>query len=365
MKLMMSAPFEVNGRYKGGIASIANTIAENQELLKEYGVDFLKFETCRVQRDGSVDEAISTANLKNAFLTYRDLVSEINREKPDVLYFHTSIRTALLKDLIVARHAKKKTKVPIVLHIHYAEYNKIMTGKKLLDFSILSILKKYIDKIVFFFFFFKKEFVEHGVGSSKCEVIYNFSSISCLLEEIKKSNVKREFVFIGSIDSRKGIFDLLDVVSSINEDFIMHICGNCRTKEEEELFNKVLAEKNDKIIYHGYVGAEKRKELFTNSDALILPSYAEGLPMVIMEALSTGCFIIATTVGAIPEIVGEKNGILISPGDKKALKDAIQEVISMKNDLLDSIKSVNYVESKKYTFNAFLKRITEVSRSVI
>ena len=55
----------------------------------------------------------------------------------------------------------------------------------------------------------------------------------------------------------------------------------------------------------------------------MLPSYYEGLPMAILEGMAAGKAVISTTAGAIPEVVGEENGILIKPGDVAALAQAL------------------------------------------
>lgn len=56
---------------------------------------------------------------------------------------------------------------------------------------------------------------------------------------------------------------------------------------------------------------------------MVLPSYHEGLPMAILEGMAAGKAIISTVVGAIPEVVGEENGILVKPGDVPALAEAL------------------------------------------
>jgi glycosyltransferase involved in cell wall biosynthesis len=76
----------------------------------------------------------------------------------------------------------------------------------------------------------------------------------------------------------------------------------------------------------GYLHGDEKLEIFFESDIFILPSYGEGLPITILEAMAAGLPIIATSVGAIPEIIEDgKNGFLTEAGDyvglaKKILK---------------------------------------------
>ena len=80
-----------------------------------------------------------------------------------------------------------------------------------------------------------------------------------------------------------------------------------------------------------------------NSDCLICPSYSEGMPTVILEAMASGCCIIASDVGAVRCIVDKNNGWLISPGNTYELRQSILEVINsdektLRQKKLNSIK---------------------------
>ena len=78
------------------------------------------------------------------------------------------------------------------------------------------------------------------------------------------------------------------------------------------------------VCYDGWVAGERKASLMSMANIYILPSYAEGLPISILEAMTYGMAIISTPVGGIPEIVRQnENGILIAPGDTEALSNAI------------------------------------------
>ena len=91
---------------------------------------------------------------------------------------------------------------------------------------------------------------------------------------------------------------------------------------------QIVEEKNLKsnIFIVGWADFDRKLELLKKSSVLVLPSYNEGLPMAILEGMACGKAIISTTVGAIPEVINNKeNGILIQPGDVKALANALVE----------------------------------------
>jgi glycosyltransferase involved in cell wall biosynthesis len=94
-------------------------------------------------------------------------------------------------------------------------------------------------------------------------------------------------------------------------------------------------------------------------DVLVCPSFSEGMPNVILEAMASGLAIIATDTGATSVLVEKSNGWLIQPGDKVTLQKKIEEVITMDNKSLDLLKR----ESVKRTKEKF--RWEEIAKETI
>lgn len=80
----------------------------------------------------------------------------------------------------------------------------------------------------------------------------------------------------------------------------------------------------DSVEFLGWIDGERKSRLLSVADIFVLPSYYEGLPISLLEAMSWGIPIISTTVGGIPELVRDgTSGILIEPGDVHALAHAL------------------------------------------
>jgi glycosyltransferase involved in cell wall biosynthesis len=363
-RVLIAAPFDTKGRYEGGISSVVKGFIDETKMSNNKEIEFCSFNTCVIERNESGSGRLNAANLKNFYQMYKTIVSSIKEQKADILYFHTSTKYALLKDLLSVRHAKKKAKVKTIIHIHFAEYRKIMTNKKIVDRVIIGLLKKYADHIVFLSRTTKEEFLEHGISESKCSVVYNFSTLKCSKEEIALKEANRNFLFVGSVDMRKGLFDLLDVLSNTKEDFCLYVCGGFANEDCKKKFEFYEAKMGDKLRFLGYVSGDQKKEIFLNSSVLFLPSYGEGLPMVILEAFSAGCIVVTTTVGAIPEVVCKEHGYVVSPGDKMAINDAILKYF---NTSLDDIKKQqfnNYLYSEKFTIQEFTAQTINICNKV-
>lgn len=129
---------------------------------------------------------------------------------------------------------------------------------------------------------------------------------------------KKKYVFISQVRQEKGINELIESFSRLDKTFTLDIYGpliGCRKSDlDSENTRYVKALLTDEVC-----------PILSNYDCLILPSYREGYPGIIIEAFSVGIPVIATNVGGIPEIVKDKcNGILIPPKDVGALCDAIR-----------------------------------------
>ena len=89
----------------------------------------------------------------------------------------------------------------------------------------------------------------------------------------------------------------------------------------------------DVMSYIGWVSGREKAELLSQCDVYLQPTYAEGQPISILEALSYGKPILTTPVGGIPDIVKNRyNGILFTPGNKRELAEAINNFLDMSPD---------------------------------
>jgi glycosyltransferase involved in cell wall biosynthesis len=139
------------------------------------------------------------------------------------------------------------------------------------------------------------------------------------------------FVFVGRLTTTKGIFVLLEALKMLhdrNESFELAMIGDGpeRSELERQLSARSLA---SAVQFLGWQSASAVREEILRSRALVLPSFAEGLPVVLMESLALGRPVITTWVAGIPELV--ENGIsgwLVPPGSVEALADAMQQTLS-------------------------------------
>jgi glycosyltransferase involved in cell wall biosynthesis len=174
-------------------------------------------------------------------------------------------------------------------------------------------------------------------------------------------NSKRKFVFVGRYERRKGVEELSEVIKqlSLNEDFSFEFIGGIPAKR------KIIS---SNVHYHGSISdVQKIKNILSEADVLICPSYSEGMPTVILEAMASGLAIIASNVGAVSEQVDSSNGILIKPGDKADLKNAMVSFIKEPEAQLLIMKqnSINKIKQSFLWECIIAKTIEEIEKVVV
>lgn len=136
-------------------------------------------------------------------------------------------------------------------------------------------------------------------------------------------------LFVGRLNSVKGLSTLLAAISSLKEQGRLHFKtlvigeGEMRAELEEYIARNDL---NAHISLLGEIPHDQVARWMMASDFLCLPSRMEGLPNVIMEALACGLPVVASNVGGVPELVNQENGVLVQPDDPEELAKALQVV---------------------------------------
>ncbi|MEM9421823.1 MAG: glycosyltransferase family 4 protein [Pseudomonadota bacterium] len=145
-------------------------------------------------------------------------------------------------------------------------------------------------------------------------------------------------VFIGRFSEQKGVPLLIDAARLLKErrpDVPLEMVGG------GELLEAVRAKVDEgglegDVSFLGYLSSDDVQKTLSRARALVVPSFAEGLPVVIMEAMAAGRPVISTAINGIPELVeDEVNGRLVVAGDVEALADAMGALLSASADTLD------------------------------
>ena len=309
MKILEVGPSETRSR--GGMAEVIRGIRESEVLSGEFEVDSFS---------SYIDGSLPVRLLYSLYGYLRFLTC---CRKYDLFHIHTAERGSTFRKNFYLRRVKRAGKRAVV-HIHGAEYLAFYDG---LDSRKKEIVKDFFRRadLVLALSDSWKEELEGRFQMKACQTLYNGVEVEKLRPAVSDpSECRNCFLMLGRLGERKGTYDLIAAMElALRENPQLKLClaGDGEVDRVRALVKEKGLEQN--ISVPGWIGEGERLERLKDAATVVLPSYYEGLPMSILEGMAAGKAIISTAVGAIPEVVGEENGILIAPGDIPALADAL------------------------------------------
>lgn len=354
-----------NGDYKGGVSTVITHYLQNAKSFETYGYLVSLYSYSLNERWRSIFSR-KTRVILSAIGQTRKTIKELkkNGSKDAIFHIHSSREFLFLKDVLLATLLRKKfpnLKINLTIHVGDIEtvYNRIGFFRK----KSVDLLNKVFNHVFFLDNEIREQFISEGLRAELSSVLYNFHTLesSSNVAPYNSSDEKTiNLIFIGAIHKEKGVMELLDAVRNMDErvNYHLDICGIVTDPSiEDEFVNRT--DKNDRIAVHGYVVGREKQELIENADVLILPSYHEGMPLVILEALAGGCAIISTKVGASKEIlVADQNVKWVDVGDSVSLKNAIEEFY-FHRDYLQKMKMSNFRLREEYSIDKHIAKLCQ------
>ena len=205
---------------------------------------------------------------------------------------------------------------------------------------------------------------ELRVPSSKVEIVFNGVPAPTAARRLVKENAVRRLLFVGNLSERKGVTDLLKALSSPSfEDLTLELvlAGDGDIRGYQDKANALGLEK--KVRFTGWVGQGEVAELMAQADVLVLPSYDEGLPLVILEALGNGVAVVCTPVGEIPSVL--QHGVtacFVEPGDVNGLAAALQGLLRRPELIQTLEENGKALYEQKFSLSRFFFNIAQIHK---
>ena len=262
--------------------------------------------------------------IKNSIFQLYQIFNLIKKENPNLIHLNTSASFSLLKDYLVIK-ISKYFNIDVIIHLHFGRVAKLKSLNNLEWRLLLNIIN----------------------NSKKCIVLDNlsktilnsegFSNIIVIANPIKfdynkaininKKIDTRNVLFVGHITKEKGIFELIEATKNIKSIDNLILVGPYNIDMKNLLLNIAGPFKN-KVIFTGVLNKEEVLIRMKSCTIFVLPSYSEGFPNVILEAMTCACAIISTNVGAISDILEDNCGICIQPKNIYQLNSSITNLLS-------------------------------------
>jgi len=270
--------------------------------------------------------------------------------KADIIHIHHIKSWVLLFPFILF-----KKKIISSFHINFGSDIKKNFFEKIIISLIISYSTIFSKKLIFLTKGQKNNIRKYSLFKktldNKYKIIPNFIDKNLILKN--KSNLNSKTLFVGRYTKIKGFFDLIEVAKSIPI-LRFNLIGD-----------RLYKSKSNNIYNVGEVENSNIHKEYDKNSILILPSYTEAFPMVILEAMARGLVILVSDLPGMREIIKNgRNGYLFKPGDINRIKDIL---LYLKNNPKDvkRISNNNLKDISNFTAEKQIKKYLEVYKEVI
>jgi glycosyltransferase involved in cell wall biosynthesis len=304
-------------KVKGGISSVI-------DIYRDSGL----FARWRIVYIGTVAAGSHVHKLRCLAVALWAYLKLVFAERVSLVHAHTASRASFWRKsifMLIARAAG----IPVILHLHGGDFELFYRSEcgRWRQRYIRYVLRS-VNRVVVLSQQWRAR-IEAIEPAAKTVTIGNPVAIASIVPSIAERQ-PADLLYLGRFSERKGVFDLLAACAIVRSKFpqLRIRCGGEGDVAGVEARARELG-LSDALHMLGWVsGAAKDRELM-QATIYVLPSYAEGLPMGVLEAMAVGTPTIATTVGGIPDAIENGvNGFLVEPGDIDALAARIQQLLA-------------------------------------
>ena len=325
------------GPYPPAIGGIATNI---QNLIKSplsEKFTLLKFSTMSKKCGTSeYSQEKMYAKICRVFLELLTYVIFLQKDSPQLVHINTSFGSwSFWRDsayLLMSKVFRKK----VLFQIHGGKLDEFWDHSSYLIRLLIKKILEMPEIIAVLSLAQKKPFDETGFDD-KVKVVPNtvdprrYQNQGSYRAKFGISEDCISVLFIASLFiKKKGVMELLNAIKLITPEFrnvlFIFVGGGVEEPAMIEFSQRENLKKNVRFL--GYLSGDEIVQILNSSDIFVLPSYSEGFPLVVLEAMAAGLPVIATSVGAIPEIIEDgKNGFLVRPMDHIALAERVRGLV--------------------------------------
>jgi glycosyltransferase involved in cell wall biosynthesis len=210
-----------------------------------------------------------------------------------------------------------------------------------------------------------------GFAPQDVAVIRNWTATRDLLDIGACRSARRRapirLLFVGWLERDKGILELLEACQQLGRErqFTLDIAGEGHASEEARgLVSRYGL--TEVVRFLGWLQPQELRRALADADVFVLPSWGEGLPNAMVEAMAARLAVVVTSVGAIPDVITHRrSGLLVAPKDMESLRLALSEIID-DGDLRDRLALEAYeIATQEFAVEAAVEKLVHEIDSTI
>jgi glycosyltransferase involved in cell wall biosynthesis len=334
------------GQVGGGMGSIMAYLASLRQDPSG------RFDLKRLESRGGGHIALSPLFLT---LAVGRIFLEAARGRLAVVHLNLAERGSVYRKAVLLA-ATKLAGGRVLLHLHAAQIVQFHGSMGPAGRSLLGWMFRSADHCVVLGDVWRRWVIDtFAVRSSRVGIIYNGVPATKRTSGMAPVGGRFELLFVGNLLERKGVKDLLRAFAMPAvkaRDIHLTMAGGGPV----ETYRAMAADLGiaDRVTFAGWLSQDDARALMVASNALILPAYDEGLPLVILEALASRTPVICTPVGSIPEVLQDRHtALFVAPGDEAAIASAIASLIDEPKLGQDLATAGEALYDRLFTMEAF------------
>lgn len=253
----------------------------------------------------------------------KEMNTLLKMDCPDVIHMTTSGQLAIIRDVLLLKTARRHH-VPTVYHIRFGRVPEI-SRQSTIEWKIMKMALRLASSVIAIDQETKAA-IDFHLPMVKTRYIPNPFDLE-KNQQIVSDKKKKEVVFAGWVVKTKGIEELLVAWERVRvkySDFLLKIVGPFHDKYFSFLQEKYSFEN---VLFTGELDHDSTLKTISEGEIFILPSYTEGFPNSILEAMACGKPVIATSVGAIPDMLRGECGVVIQPQKAAEIENALDVLL--------------------------------------
>ena len=288
----------------------------------------------------------------------------------DIVHVHVASDNSFRRKSVFIRLAHKLGK-RIIIHQHGGDFIRYH------DEQVSAVTRAKMDEILNMADYLLvlgqrwKEFFSSIIPEARIRILFN--GIKTTRDEAGRyadaAHDMNKILFLGRICADKGLNELIDAVTELRLDYpeLELMLGGC-FEEKTDADRKLRAriESNSDFIHHlGWIDGGKKEKTLLECGIYALPSYYEGFPVSVPEAMYHGCITVATDVGAIPEIIEDhETGLIVKPRDVSSLGAAVRQLLDGTCDTDNMRKKAHHEVASKYSMQEICRSLKSLYDSL-
>ncbi|EGR0142304.1 glycosyltransferase family 4 protein [Vibrio cholerae] len=333
---------------QGGVATVVSTYADCGFLEENH----IKL----IASHSSLDHGQKWRMTLRFMLALCQLLFCFMRYRVGIVHIHMSSRGSYRRKSVIVRLVKL-LKGRVILHLHGAEFRDFYRDECSRDQQThirhTFALADHVLVLSTQWLAWLQEVIGRTQGVS---VLYNAVPSLALDRHLAQPG---RIAFLGRLGTRKGVGDLIQAFTLVKQrcpEAQLYLAGDGEIESYQAMAEQLGL--NGSVHCLGWIAGEAKLKLLTQTDIYCLPSYNEGFPMGVIEAMSAGIPVVASRAGGIPDAISDgEQGRLIEAGDVVALAQALGDLIEQRAENQRIATAAKQKFAENFSLQAVIPRL--------